>query len=278
MVDWTDEENDLIVADYFAMFRMVLAGTTPNKSQHRRALLSKIQTINDRNEKSIERKHMNISGVLMGAGEIWLPGYAPNANYQKSLEDAVARWLSANGGIWPRAGFAEPQAAYSAGKIELVIPPHMRNEPPPRGLRKLSGTAQRFDAAGRDERNRTLGRLGEERALAHEIASLKDAGRNDLARKVVWVSKEIGDGLGYDISSFTPDGTPRLLEVKTTNGWDRTPFHISQNELRVAGENRDTWHLFRIYNNARGPRAFELRPPLNNHVTLTPTSFQARFD
>ena len=107
MVDWTDEENDLIVADYFAMFRMVLAGTTPNKSQHRRALLSKIQTINDRNEKSIERKHMNISGVLMGAGEIWLPGYAPNANYQKSLEDAVARWLSAKGGIWPRAGFAE---------------------------------------------------------------------------------------------------------------------------------------------------------------------------
>lgn len=86
------------------------------------------------------------------------------------------------------------------------------------------------------------------------------------------------DGAGYDISSFEPDGLPRLLEVKTTNGWDRTPFHISRNELRAADENRHTWHLFRIYNNARAPRAFVLRPPLDQHVTLTPTSFQARFD
>jgi hypothetical protein len=70
MVDWTDEENDLIVADYFAMFRMVLSGATPNKSQHRRALLAQIKEINERTETSIERKHMNISGVLMGAGEI----------------------------------------------------------------------------------------------------------------------------------------------------------------------------------------------------------------
>lgn len=278
MVDWTDEENDLIVADYFAMFRMVLSGATPNKSQHRRALLAQIKEINERTETSIERKHMNISGVLMGAGEIWLPGYAPNAHYQTSLEDAVARWLTSNRGIMPPAGFAEPQAIYSTDTIELVTPPHMRNEPPPRGLKKLTATAQRFDAAGRDERNRALGRLGEERALAHERATLRDAGRDDLARQVKWVSEEMGDGAGYDISSFTPDGTPRLLEVKTTNGWDRTPFHISQNELRVADENRDIWHLFRIYNNARGPRAFELRPPLDHHVTLTPTSFQARFD
>lgn len=278
MVDWTDAENDLIVADYFAMFRMVLAGTTPNKSQHRRELLTKIQKINDRNEKSIERKHMNISGVLMGAGEIWLPGYAPNPNYQISLEDAVARWLTANRSITPLSGFSDLQATYSAGAIELVTPPHMRNEPPPRGLKKLAATAQRFDAAGRDECNRALGRLGEERALAHERATLRDAGRDDLARKVIWVSEDSGDGAGYDISSFAPNGAPRLLEVKTTNGWDRTPFHVSQNELRVAEANRDTWHLFRIYNNARGPRAFELRPPLDQHVTLTPTSFQARFD
>ncbi len=30
-----------------------------------------------------------------------------------------------------------------------------------------------------------------------------------------------------------------LIEVKTTNGWERTPFHISRNELAVADENRD---------------------------------------
>ena len=101
------------------------------------------------------------------------------------------------------------------------------------------GIARRFDAAGRDERNRALGRAGEALALAHECAVLKDAGRDDLAREVRWVSQEEGDGAGYDIASFAPDGRTRLLEVKTTRGWDRTPFYISRNELaRVRGEAR----------------------------------------
>jgi hypothetical protein len=91
------------------------------------------------------------------------------------------------------------------------------------------------------------------------------------------VSEEDGDGAGYDIASFTPEGDARLIEVKTTNGWGRTPFHISQNELEVSDTNRDTWVLFRLYEFAREPRAFELRPPLNAHVSLTATSFQASF-
>ena len=58
-------------------------------------------------------------------------------------------------------------------------------------------------------------------------AVLRSSGRDDLARKVRWVSEEDGDGAGYDIASFAPDGRARLIEVKTTNGWERTPFHIT---------------------------------------------------
>src|SRR5690606_644697 len=79
---------------------------------------------------------------------------------------------------------------------------------------------------------------GEERVLAHEWASLRSAGRDDLARKVRWVSEEDGDGAGYDIASFAPDGQARLIEVKTTNGWERTPFHITRNELAMADGRR----------------------------------------
>jgi hypothetical protein len=50
--------------------------------------------------------------------------------------------------------------------------------------------------------------------------------------------------------------------VKTANGWERTPFHITRNELVVADERRDLWRLVRLWNFAREPRAFELRPPL----------------
>ena len=96
-------------------------------------------------------------------------------------------------------------------------------------------------------------------------------------KEVRWVSKEDGDGAGYDIRSFTLEGRERLIEVKTTNGWERTPFHISQNELEVAQERREDWCLFRLYDFARTPRAFELRPPLEAHVSLTATSFLASF-
>lgn len=50
------------------------------------------------------------------------------------------------------------------------------------------------------------------------------------------MSEENGDGAGYDIASFAPDGLPRLIEVKMTNGWERTPFHITSNELTAAEE------------------------------------------
>ena len=96
-------------------------------------------------------------------------------------------------------------------------------------------------------------------------------------RRVRWVSKEDGDGAGYDIASFSPEGRERLIEVKTTNGWERTPFHISRNELEVAAERRDDWCLFRLYDFARAPQTFELRPPLDAHVILTATNFQAIF-
>jgi Protein NO VEIN, C-terminal len=91
------------------------------------------------------------------------------------------------------------------------------------------------------------------------------------------VSKEDGDGLGYDIASFAPDGRPRLIEVKTTNGWERTPFQITRNELAAAEENRAEWCLFRLWSFSRKPKAFELYPPLDAHVSLTATMFQASF-
>jgi len=137
--------------------------------------------------------------------------------------------------------------------------------------------ARNFDVAGRDERNRALGRAGEERVLAHEREMLRSAGRDDLARKVRWVSEEDGDGVGYDIASFGSDGLPRLIEVKTTNGWERTRFHIRRNELAVAKERRSEWCLFRLWNFSRNPKAFELHPPLDAHVALTATTFQASF-
>ena len=104
---------------------------------------------------------------------------------------------------------------------------------------------------------------------------MSQAGRRDLADKVRWTAEQDGDGFGCDIASFEPDGRERMIEVKTTNGWERSPFHITRNELAVAEARRDDWHLVRVWNFARQPKAFALRPPLSELVELTPTSFLA---
>ena len=68
---WTDAENDLIVADYFAMLAADLASRPYNKAEHNQRLRSQI----DRSRPSIEFKHRNISAVLNGLGESWIAGY-----------------------------------------------------------------------------------------------------------------------------------------------------------------------------------------------------------
>ncbi|WP_341897563.1 DUF3883 domain-containing protein [Ferrovibrio terrae] len=273
---WADEENDLIVADYFAMLVDDAGRRSYSKTEHRRALLPRL---NGRSEGSIEFKHQNISAVLKGMGEDWIRGYKPASNYQLSLEDAVDRWLKLNPAWLDRLPVVHPvTGAQEAASIWIGPVPTLSNQPPPQELEQTLRVARKFDVAGRDERNRNLGRAGEKHVLAHERMVLQSAGRDDLARKVRWVSEEDGDGAGYDIASFAPNGGSRLIEVKTTNGWERTPFHITRNELAVADERRSEWCLFRLWNFSREPKAFELYPPLDAHVTLTATAFLAGFD
>ena len=274
---WTDVENDRIVADYFVMLAEYLAGNRPNKTEHRRALMPRLR---NRTEGAIEFKHQNISAVLMSLGEVWLPGYTPAVNIQRTLEDAVERWLALHPD-WLRRpvdeSLVEAAGMQEAPSLWVGPPPTLSNRPLPKGLERMLGIAQRFDVAGRDERNRALGRAGEALALAHERTVLTGAGRNDLAHAVRWVSEEEGDGAGYDIASFTPDGKDRFLEVKTTRGWDYTPFYISWNEFAVSEARREEWRLFRLWNFSQHPKAFELAPPLERHVSLLPKVFQASF-
>ena len=268
---WTDDENDLVVADYFKMLSANLSGQSYSKAEHWRRLMNRLGT---RSKRAIEFKHRNISAVLEGFGELWLQGYRPAYHFQASLEDAVARWLKCH----PDWLVSVP-AIESADAVPLRVEPAptLRNHPLPDGHERVSRIAEKYDVAGRDERNQALGLFGECLALAHERAVLTGAGRADLARDVRWVSQEDGDGAGYDIASFTPDGAIRLLEVKTTKGYARTPFWISRNKLAVARERRDEWRLFRLWDVSRTPRAFELVPPLEAHVSLMATQFQADF-
>src|SRR3546814_3407101 len=116
-----------------------------------------------------------------------------------------------------------------------------------------------------------MGKGGDECGLHHERLHLSAAGRDDLADKVRWTSVQDGEGFGFDIRSFEADGREKLNEVKTTNGWERTPFHIPRNALADADTRREEVCLMRLWNFARAPSAFTLPSPLSDHAQLTET-------
>lgn len=271
---WTDLENDAAVAEYFSMLSRELAGKTYNKAAQNRALQQRVE----HSRGSIEFLHRNISAVLKGLGEEWIAGYLPAFNYANALEVAVDRWIR-NNPKWlhrPLRVQGQLQLAEEA-PLWFGAAPTLATAPPPDELEQTSRVARKFDVAARDERNRALGRAGEARVFASERQVLTRAGRADLAEQVRWTSQVEGDGAGFDIESFQTDGSPRLLEVKTTRGWERTPFHMTKNELAVSQDRADHWRLVRLFDFERGVRAFELQPPLDRHVTLMPTEFRASF-
>ena len=269
--DWSDAENDRIVADYFDMLESELAGQPYSKAGHNRALQTRLS---GRTRPSIEYKHRNISAILRSMSMQFISGYKPAPKFQISLIDAIlrnmpVRYPSVTSGVYGSGVMDGSELIFDSPPLPLnreILDPD-----------RAIALARRFDPAEADARDRELGRAGEALVLRFERHRLRRAGRDDLAQRVRWTSDLDGDGTGYDIASFTPEGGPRLVEVKTTNGWERSAFHISRNELEVANDNRDSWRLVRVWNFARQPRAFELAPPLDAYVSLTPTSFLARF-
>jgi hypothetical protein len=267
--DWTDDELDLIVADYFAMLEDELAGRHYVKAQHRAALVELI----GRSHGSIEFKHQNISAVLEEIGGLpWITGYKPARNFQNALFGAIERHLHNRDEVY-RQPPAQVLPATEAASV-FVPMPTSDSEPVarPPGLERL---ARKFDPVERDFRNRVLGKGGEEFVFKLECNRLMKAERLDLAKRVRWVSVEDGDGLGYDIYSFDPSGRERLIEVKTTNGAAKTPFFLTRTEYDVAEERKDSWQLYRVHRFAQGPRIFTVKPPLVDALRLDPESWRA---
>ena len=265
--EWNPFELDAIIADYFAMLGEELAKRPYVKAHHRAVLMQ--QT--GRSAASVEFKHRNISAVLQELGLPWIWGYKPAPNYQDAQFEAVDRYLS---------GHREAVEQQSTLIVPTVVVPDEvftsipASNPLPRrpGLERL---VRKFDPVERDFRNRQLGRAGEEFVVDVERGRLVAQDRTDLASKVRWVAMEDGDGAGFDILSFDHQGKERLIEVKTTNGAARTPFFMTRNEMAVAAEQPEHWHLYRVHLFAQQPKIFTVRPPLEKMLSLNPETWRA---
>ena len=129
----------------------------------------------------------------------------------------------------------------------------------------------------RDARNKRLGTAGETLVVEHEKTKLIEAGRQDLAEKVVHVAVTEGDGAGYDVLSYSPTGEEMHIEVKTTRAGETTAFFITSNEVAFSHLHPGSFYLYRLYNfNNTSSPMYILQGDMNEALQLDPVNYRAR--
>ncbi|MEQ9424813.1 MAG: DUF3883 domain-containing protein [Cyclobacteriaceae bacterium] len=254
MIEWSDLENELITASYFEMLSNELSAINYSKTAFRKKLKP---LLNNRSDGAIEYKHQNISAVLINLGQPYINGYLPRYNYQARLEEAVITFLRSNVSINRLfQEFIEFETQISEvhfGNILVDAPqPNIAAEPtisygrPPITVNYLE----------KEQNNRHLGTQGEQLVFEYEKWFLKSIGKNKLAKEVRWISKEEGDGAGFDILSKNGEGGDKFIEVKSTKLGKETPFYYTKNELDFSKEKSGDFHLYRVFNMSNNVKLF----------------------
>lgn len=277
-MDWSKEEVSHIVFDYFNMLHSELRGESYNKTSHRTILKTKLET---RSEASIEFKHRNISAVLVLMDLPFIKGYKPMFNYQKILENEITRYLKKN-----EKSLESDFEKFSNSPIEndITIGINFENllvedtniesnlkdyEPKYRPIKT--------NYLQREQNNRNLGQAGENLILDYEKWRLKKAGKIELSKKVEWVSKEKGDGAGFDILSKNEDGSDRFIEVKTTKLSRETPIYIFRNENYFTLTRLSDFYLYRVFNFGNSPQFFIRKGKYEDFCILEPEIYKGYF-
>lgn len=276
---WSKIEVEATVADYLHMLVLEYSGQAYNKASHRRSLQSKL---NGRTEGAIELKHQNISAILLALGVHWIPGYKPRGHYQALLRKVVEEQLAINKLLDEAAqnAAALPAAVPLLDDFSkvLVEPPKLATEArEPNPPDYYSASPLKRDYLEREARNISLGKAGEEFVLNFEHFRLYELGQKKLAEMVEHASITRGDGLGYDIRSFEPDGRERYIEVKTTSFAKETPFFISRGEIQFAKDHEAQFHLYRLYEFRKSPKLFDLVGSVEKHCAVNPVSYICEF-
>lgn len=248
-----------------------------SKAEHRRTLT---RLLSNRSDASIERKHQNISAILIEARFPYINGYKPLSNYQSLLADVVLDRLYDDAVLGQLAlDFVEAPVSFPPGANILD---RMTDRPQPLDTARSAveqmtrAKTGRVDYLAREARNSALGAEGERFVVAYERARLAALGLGNLAARVEHVSVTQGDGAGFDVRSYDRDGQEKFIEVKTTQLGILTPFYISARELSFSSQQADHYALYRVFDFSSDPRMFSLSGSVSDTCALRVTQYSAR--
>ena len=276
---WSRIEVEATVRDYLNMLTLELRGEPFNKAARNRELRARLD---GRSHGAVERKHQNVSAVLISLGCPYVNGYKPLGHAQDMLRDVVREHLP------PLLDLVAADVVAHQQPIGVDDLLGMRVDPPGNGpASEIGEEPAEYVVAHRSSRtvnylqqeslNRSLGDAGEALVMEYERARLRQAGKDQLARNVEQVSKTVGDHAGYDIRSYDLAGHDRYVEVKSTRYGKLTPFYISVGEVRFSSANRHAYHLYRLFDFRRRPRLFMLPGDVRQHVRLDAINYRAHF-
>lgn len=270
---WTNHEIESIVSTYKEMLWLQVLQHKFSKIDFNRALQRKI----DRSKSSIEFKHRNISAIMSVLQLPEVKGYFPAHNFQKALLECVVDW-ERNGVFQPIIDrlMVRPQRPMDS-PIIFETPPSTDRHRDEKTINATERLIKGIHFPSYNDWRYRLNKAGEEYIYHSEIDRLSLAGRKDLSCKVHWLSDFESEDSGFDIRSFDNFGNDRFIEVKTTIGSKYNPFYLTAKEYSVSDVNQHSYSLIRLFEFGTNPKAFQLHPPLNDHVQLTPTVYEAKF-
>lgn len=272
---WSQIEVEATVASYMAMLSTELRGELYNKSEYRRNLQI---LLDGRSDAAIEKKHQNISAILISLGVPYIRGYKPLYNYQRLLFDIVADVVNNDHKIISAID-VESQMSIAIPTVDELLTLLEEPPKPSRAKEELAVYAAKrkpvkIDYIQKEYKNQNLGRAGEEFALRYEKARLIHYGMDNLADRVEHIAVH-DDTAGFDIRSFNEYGKDRFIEVKTTTCGKEFPFYLSKNEVVKSSELSDNYFLYRLFNFREKPRMFQLQGALERSCNLQPVSYIA---
>ena len=95
--------------------------------------------------------------------------------------------------------------------------------------------------------------------------------------RVEWISKEIGDGAGFDILSKYSNGRDKYIEVKSTKLSKETPFFFTRKELYFSIDHSNDFHLYRVFNIEEQTKMFIKKGDFNSICHSIPMTFKGYF-
>lgn len=276
---WSTDEVRSTIALYFEMLSDELSGTEYKKAARLRTLMPKLS---NRSKGAVEFKLQNISAILIERGLPYIDGYKPLQNYQSLLSIEVDSHLQNRADFFDRLSQSHILTPQEVPLIDATTLGAIVDSPPEKmiplepGKPWITRKCRTVDFVLRDAQNRRLGLLAESFVVEYERVRLRNAGRDDLAAKVIWASQQIGDGLGFDVISYDErDDSEKLVEVKATCLGKYFPFYVTDNEVRCSDDVPEKYFLYRLFHFGNTPRIYTLQGSLATTCRLSPTLFRA---